>query len=318
MNIGIYGTGVFGLALSSIFTDNGCNITMWTKFKDEKDELIKNKGSKMLPNYNIGDNITITNSLDEVAKDKDLLVIAIPVVFIEDTLKNANIKDGANILVASKGITNDKLLVSELIGKYVNANVAVLSGPTFASDVVLKKPISFTIATLDENLKRICMLAFKNNYVKLQYSNDLYAIEFLGAIKNVYAIISGLLDGLGATKSTKALFLTDAIRDEEAILESLDCLRDDALSYAGVGDLILTCSSSDSRNYSFGKILGESGISASKDFLKNNTVEGYQTISNIAELVIYDKINSKLLKCLVNILNGVSSKEDIFNVLVTN
>ena len=302
MKIGIYGTGVFALALSSILTDNKHSVTLYTKFKEEKDELIKNKGSKRLPKYKINEKIKITNDLDEMTKDKDFLIIALPVPFIEDALKKSNLKDASDILIASKGITKDKLLVSELVKKYTSGSTGVISGPTFASDVVKSK----------------INLAFKNDYVKLEYKKDIEIIELLGSIKNVYAIISGMLDGLGATTSTKSLFMTEAIKEEEKISDNFGGLRDDAISFAGVGDLILTCGSTESRNYSFGKIIGEKGINAAKNYLKENTVEGYDTINNIAELVLYGKIESKLMENLINILNGVCQPERIIETLMTN
>lgn len=318
MKIGIYGTGVFALALSSILTDNKHSVTLYTKFKEEKDELIKNKGSKRLPKYKINEKIKITNDLDEMTKDKDFLIIALPVPFIEDVLKKSNLKDASDILIASKGITKDKLLVSELVKKYTSGSTGVISGPTFASDVVTKKPLSFTVGVESDDFKSKINLAFKNDYVKLEYKKDIEIIELLGSIKNVYAIISGMLDGLGATTSTKSLFMTEAIKEEEKISDNFGGLRDDAISFAGVGDLILTCGSTESRNYSFGKIIGEKGINAAKNYLKENTVEGYDTINNIAELVLYGKIESKLMENLINILNGVCQPERIIETLMTN
>lgn len=320
MKIGIYGTGVFALALSSIFVDNKCDVTMWTKFKEEKEELEKNHKSRNLPNYKITDKIKITNSLKEVSKDKDLIVIALPVPFIESTLKESpTLLENKNILIASKGITEDKLLVSELINKYiVGAKIAVIGGGTFAKDLPEKKPLAFTLATRDEDLKRICTLALKNKYVKLEYTNDIEGIEFLSSIKNIYAIIGGLLDGLGTNESEESLFLTEALKDEREILSYLGCNESDVLTYAGIGDLVLTCKSKTSRNYTFGYILGKDGIKNAKKYLKENTVEGYATLNNISELILSKKLESNLIETLVNIVNEVCPKENIIETLMTN
>ena len=125
MKIGIFGTGAYGMALASILSENKHDITMWTKFKEEKDLLIKDRGNqKLLPGFFLDNNIKITNNINECAKEKDLLVIAIPAAFVTDLCSELSyvVDKDVNICIASKGIEqNSGLFVHQIVGNYIDS-----------------------------------------------------------------------------------------------------------------------------------------------------------------------------------------------------
>ena len=290
MKIGLFGTGAYGLALSSILVNNKNEVTMWTKFEDEKNSLIENKGNEtLLPGYKLDDSIKITNSVEECIKDKDLLIIAIPAAFVDGLCSEmAPFIDNNHILIATKGIEQGTgLFMNQVVEKHLNTkNIAVISGPTFAIDLISKMPAGLSLASKSPETLLLVRKALQNDYIKLRESDDIIGTEICGSIKNVIALSAGMLEGLKANETTKAMLIAEAMHDMEAILDAFNCNKRTVLSYAGVGDLLLTCTSTKSRNFSFGKLVGEKpGRAAIDEYLKNKTVEGYYTLESIYQLL---------------------------------
>ena len=323
MKIGIFGTGAYGMALASILSENKYDITMWTKFKEEKDLLIKDRGNqKLLPGFFLDNNIKITNNINECAKDKDLLVIAIPAAFVTDLCSELSyvVDKDVNICIASKGIEqNSGLFVHQIVGNYIDSeNIAVISGPSFAVDVVTKKPIGLTLATTSINAKNVVNKAFRNDYVKLRHTNDIIGTEICGSIKNVIALASGILEGLNASDSTRAMFITESIHDIEEIIDAFDGDRRTVLSFAGFGDLLLTCTSTTSRNYSYGKLVGERKSKEELDnYVKNTTVEGYYTLESIYQLLNDKNVSIPVINLIYSIIKEGANPNELLTFLVT-
>ena len=321
MKVGIFGTGAYGMALSSILSSNQCEITMWTKFEDEKNKLETTRmNEKLLPNFKLDENIRITNSVEDCIKDKELLIIAIPAAFVSDLCDEMNpyIKDN-HIIVATKGIEQGTgLFISEIVeNKLDTKNIAVISGPSFAADLISKMPAGLSIASKNEETITLAKQAFQNSYVRLRETNDIIGVEICGSIKNVIALASGILDGLNANESTKAMLITDAMHDMEEILDAFDCNKRTVLSYAGIGDLLLTCTSTKSRNFSFGKLIGTKPPKEEIDnYIKNNTIEGYYTLKSIYQLLKNKKVSIPIIDLIYEITVEGNNPELLFSFLI--
>jgi len=321
MKIGIIGTGAYGLALALTAHENRCQITMYTKFEEEKNELeTTHMNNKVLPNILLPKEIKFTNSLEEVTNEKELIIIAIPAEFVSNIcfeLKDF-IKKDQHICIATKGIENETcLFINEIIEKHIKSNnISVISGPSFAIDIASKNPICLTIASknIDESLT--VKKALENKYFKLIYSNDIVGTEICGAIKNVMAIASGIIDGMKATESTKALFITKSLHEIEEIIYNLKADKKTILTFAGIGDLILTCCSTKSRNFSFGKLIGENNNKEDIDiYIKNNTIEGLYTLKSIHKLLNEKKIENNLINLIYDIVFNNKDKKELLNYL---
>ena len=306
MKIGIFGCGAYGMALSSILIENKCQLTMWTKFEEEKEQLEKTRcNEKLLPNFTLSDTIKITTDIKECIENKDLLIVAIPAAHV-DTLAiemKPYIKNN-HILIATKGIEQDTgLFINQILEKYLDTkNIAVISGPTFAVDLITKMPAGLAVASKKKETIKRAKKALQNKYIKLRETNDIIGVEICGSIKNVIALSSGMLAGLGANDSTTAMLLTEAIHDMKEIIDAFKGDKKTVLSFAGFGDLILTCTSTKSRNYSFGKLIGEGSSKEEKEnYLKNTTVEGYYTLESIYKLLKNKKVSIPIIDLIYDI-----------------
>ena len=321
MKIGLFGTGAYGMALSSILVENNCEVVLWTKFEEEKKQLEETRqNEKLLPNFTLSPNVEITTDIEYCIKDKDLLIIAIPAAFI-DSLAYAMkpyIKDN-HILIATKGIEQETgLFINEILEKYLDTkNIAVMSGPSFAVDLITKMPAGLSLASKNEKTIKIVKAAFKSDYVKLRETDDVIGVEICGAIKNVIALASGMLEGLGANDSSTAMLLTEAIHDMKEIISAFHGDKKTVLSFAGFGDLLLTCTSTKSRNYTYGKMIGENRSKQElEDYVKNTTVEGFYTLKSIYKLLKDKKISIPIIDLIYDIAVDGDDPKKLLTFLV--
>ena len=322
MKVGLFGTGAYGMALASVLVNNNVEVTMWTKFEEEKKQLEETrKNEKLLPGYTLSETIKLTTSVEECTNDKDLLLIVIPAAFVDGLCNELKlyIKENQHICIATKGIEQKTgLFIHDIIKKYINTDkIAVISGPSFAKDMITKKPIGLSLATKNIETKEVVKKSLRNNYLKLRHTDDMIGTEICGSIKNVIALASGMLDGLGANDSTRAMLVTEALHDIEEIIKAFNGDPKTVLSFAGFGDLLLTCTSSKSRNFGFGQLVGK-GLSKEEiaEYLKNTTVEGYYTLESIYQLLNDKKVNIPIIDLIYNIIKKGSNPEELLTFLV--
>lgn len=320
MKVSILGSGAYGLALSSILYSNHIDTKMWTFSEDEANCLNNNRCSDKLKDYIIPSELNISTNMKEVVKDTDLIVISVPAFAFENVvieLKNYISKKQV-VLIATKGIQQDTcLFLSDVFNKYLKNKYAVISGPTFAIDIIKQVPIGFSLATKSRKTERIIRKCFENSTTKFRKTRDVIGIEICGSIKNVMAIASGMLEGMGVTDSTRALFLTESMNDIKELIDALGGNKKSILSFAGFGDILMTCTSKNSRNFSFGYIIGSGASQEEIDsYLKNTTVEGMYTLKSIHKLVRSKKVKMPIINLIYDIVNGKKPKEEILKFLI--
>lgn len=310
MNITILGSGAYGIALSSMFLENNCNITIWTKSNEELEMLIKERcNKKVLPDYKISDKIVFTTDLEKSITNANVIVIAIPVKYVTNTVLELKkyYKKNQHICVASKGIEQGScLFIPSIIKKHIKTKkICVISGGTFAVDMIKKVPLGLSLASKNKSTIDIMKKTLQNDYLKLIPTNDIFGVEMYGAIKNVIAIASGIIDGMNFPESTKSMFITKALNDVVELIYDMGGNKKTILTYAGIGDLLLTCNSIKSRNYSFGRMIGEKvDNNIIEDYKSNTTIEGLYTLKSL-----YDLIHSKKKKMpIINIIYDIVYK----------
>ncbi|MCI9233116.1 MAG: NAD(P)-dependent glycerol-3-phosphate dehydrogenase [Bacilli bacterium] len=321
MKIAILGTGAYGIALASVLKHNQHTVSMWSKFSTEIEELENTRTSSKLPNYTIPVDISFTTNMKEAILDKELIVIAVPAAFVDDVAKELNsiLEPNQHLCIASKGIENDTcLFVDDVIKKYINTqNLAVISGPSFAVDIVKKIPIGLSLGTKNKDTATIIVQAFQNEYFKLRTTEDIKGIEICGAIKNVIAIASGILDGMQLPESTKAMFITESLHDIKELIYKLGGDKKTILSFAGFGDLLLTCTSPKSRNFSFGQLIGKKiPKDEIEDYKCSTTIEGLYTLKSIYQLTNDQNVDMPIIDLIYDIVENGKNPEELKHFLI--
>lgn len=320
MKVAILGCGAYGLALASILVKNKVDVTMWSYKEEEKDKLIKTRKSDKLKNYKIPECINFSNNINEVVRGKDLIVIAVPTFSFESTVIELKkyISKNQPVLIATKGIQQDTcLFLHDVFKKHCKNKIAVISGPSFAVDIIREVPIGLSLATKHNSVELLIRECFENKLTKFRRTNDIIGVEVCGSIKNVMAIASGMLEGMNATPSTKALFLTESMNDIKELLFALGGKKKTILSFAGFGDILMTSTSSSSRNFSFGCLIGGGKSKQVIDnYLKETTVEGMYTLQSIHKLVKKKNVKMPIINLIYDIINGKKDKEEILSFLI--
>ena len=320
MKVGIIGTGAYGLALANTISSNNHDIIMWTKFVEEK-EMLENKRmhEKVLPNIKIPESIKFTCDIKEAVINSELIILAVPATFIDDVSKSmSEYITTQHIVIAAKGIENDTcLFLNDVVEKYIKTDkLAVISGPSFAIDIFDKMPIGLTIASLNNETIEITKKALTNDYFKLRENSDIIGTEVCGSIKNVIAIASGMLDALGVNESTKAMFITESLHDIKEIIDVLGGDKKTILSFAGFGDLLLTCTTPKSRNYSFGYTLVKNTKEETNEYIKTHTIEGLYTLKSIHQLLENKNASIPIIDLIYDIVFKEKDAKELLRFLI--
>ncbi len=319
MKVGILGTGAYGLALALSFLENTSDITMWTKLEKEYEELTKKReNTRVLPGVKISKEIQFTLSMKEVMKDKDMIVIAIPTEYIDGMLDEfKKYYNHQIVLIASKGISEDGLFIRDKIKNFVEAEkIAVISGPSFAVDLSIRVPVGLSLASVSYHTMDQVEDALSGKRLKLRKTKDVLGVEICGAIKNVIAIASGMLDGMGYPISTKAMLITESLHDIKSMIHSLGGDKKTILSFAGFGDLLLTCTSEKSRNYSFGRTVGIGNQEKIKEYMDTHTIEGLTTIYGMNQVMKKHKVEMPVVSLIADIINQKKEPDALLDFLI--
>ncbi|MBR3660592.1 MAG: NAD(P)-binding domain-containing protein [Bacilli bacterium] len=317
MNIGIIGTGAYAISLSSLFENTKCNIMMWTKIESEYIELSNNYTNLIIINYKLNKKIKFTMSLEELVNHSDLLVLAIPAKFIASTISDLKIYyKNQEILIATKGmIESENCLINEYLEKTLKANkISCISGPSFAIDIIKKEPIGLTLSSSNKNsLNYVKKILQDISYLTIDETNDIIGTEICGLLKNIMAIGSGILHGMNINPSTICKFLKDASLEMQTIITNLGGYKETFLTYAGIGDYILTATSKNSRNYTFGFLIGSNDDFTS--YMKNTTIEGLENLDGMYLMLKTKNIESKIINILYEIIYLKEDKNLLLNYL---
>ena len=311
MKITILGCGAFGTAIASTFTKKEVNLWIWSKFEKELIEAKKDYKT-----------INISTSLEESCHASDLIIVAVPINFIKSTILELKpFYNNEDILIASKGIeVNSNQFANEIITSILGKiKLGIISGGSFAIDMKNKNILGLTLATENESIKEKVQKYMESDVIKIQYTKDLIGVPICSAIKNVMAIGFGILDGASLPDSSKFLYLTNAIYEIKHLIEVLGGDKNTIMSYAGIDDIMMTCTSSTSRNYTLGRLIGQNESEDTiEKYKKETTIEGLVTCKAIHNLTIEKEINLPLTNTIYKILYEKASNQELLNTLKEN
>jgi glycerol-3-phosphate dehydrogenase (NAD(P)+) len=286
--ISVIGAGSWGTTLACLLSDKGFDVTLWVYEKELAEEINKIRINKTyLPDVLIPDDIKVTNNIDDSIKKARYVLNAIPAQYVRTVFKEAipYIPDEATLISVSKGIERGTLLtVSSILKELTDHTVAALSGPSFAKEVIKKLPAAVTLATENKNTGLILQEIFNLNNFRVYTHDDIIGVEIGGALKNVMAIAAGISDSLGLGNNARASLITRGLVEMTRLGVAMGAKERTFSGLSGIGDLVLTCTSPLSRNYTVGIKLGQ-GIKL-RDILNQtkSVAEGVETAESTFEL----------------------------------
>ncbi len=306
----VLGTGAYGIALAIQFAKNNDQVVLWTEDNNKYNEFNKShKFNNIFKDLCIPENINITKDLKDAISNTNIIVFVTATKYIQSMCKDVKkYYNNEPICIASKGIDHNTLSpLSTLVKKELHTNnICVISGPTFAVDLVNNNPCALAIAGLNKKCLYTIKESLENDNLKLRVSSDIIGIQLCGSLKNIIAIAAGILNGLGYQESTQSFLINESLHDIKLMIKKLGGKSKTILSFAGIGDLLLTCTSEKSRNYSFGQVIGRTKNKKEIDsYINNNTVEGYYTLKSTKKMLEKKGIEIPLINIIYDIvING--------------
>ena len=302
----VVGSGGWGTALAQVLCDNGHDTVLWSHNPAKAEEMRRTRENPLLPGVKLPDALQVTGDLT-CLDGAELVVSAAPSFAVRDTgTKIAPYLRKSTVLVSvSKGIERGTCKrMSELLWESTGGvcGIAALSGPTHAEEVGLRLPAGCVAASLSGDAARAVQDAFMNAYFRVYTSYDIVGVELSAALKNVIALACGICDGLGYQDNTKALLMTRAMAELTRLGEQLGGSRRTFSGLAGMGDLIVTCTSMHSRNRRAGILIGQ-GMPV-PDALESigAVVEGYYAAESVRELAAREEVDMPICRCVWEIL----------------
>lgn len=286
--ITVIGGGSWGTTLAYILSDKGYDVTLWVHEGPLVEEIISTRcNSIYLPGVRLPDELKVTDSVQESVTKARYVINAVPTQFTRSVFKEAapHISAEAIIVSVSKGIERGTLLsVSSILKELSSQQVAVLSGPSFAKEVIRKLPTAVTIATEDKTAGFILQEIFNTNSFRVYTHDDVVGAELGGALKNVMAVAAGISDSLGFGDNARASLITRGLAEMTRLGVAMGANERTFSGLSGIGDLVLTCTSRLSRNYTVGTKLGQ-GMKLGDILAETQSVaEGVATAESAYEL----------------------------------
>lgn len=325
--IGVLGAGTIGMSLARMLYNSGNEVQVWSAVEQELIDCEMTRRHKNLPGMVIPDGVTFTRSIEAVCTDKDILMFAIPSVFIRSTVAQARpyIRDGQIIADVGKGIEKDTFLtMSQIItdeldkdGSHANVRVVALSGPTHAEEIALDMPTTIVSACEDSEAAEFVQDVFMNTCMRVYTNADVIGVELCGALKNVIALACGIAQGIGCGDNAKAALITRGMHEIARLGLKMGCMEQTFTGLAGIGDLIVTATSMHSRNNRCGILIGQGHPVAEAVREVGQVVEGLNALPAAVELADKYEVEMPIVRALDSIVNGGEHPVDVVEQLMT-
>ncbi len=305
--ISVIGAGSWGTALTVLLAGKDFDVSLWVYEEELAARMRESRINEVyLPDVEIPEHVNITSDMEEALHRSRYVLFVVPTQFIRSVLGMAGpyIEKDAVLISASKGIEKGTLkTVSSIMRELFQNEIMVLSGPSFAKEVVRGLPTAVTLAAEDVTAGLLVQEVFNTDYFRVYTHDDLIGVELGGALKNVIAIASGVSDGLGLGLNARAALITRGLAEMTRLGVRLGAREKTFSGLSGMGDLVLTCTGNLSRNYTVGKKLGE-GLSL-KEILSGMkaVAEGVETSRSAYELAEREGVEMPIVEQVYRVIH---------------
>lgn len=321
MKVAVIGAGAWGTALA-IQAAKAYPVKLWARDSGHISGMKKARSNpKYLGDFTFPDHLELTASLDEAVLTSDVIISSVPTSAFAEIIQNIQSIDSAKpIIWTNKGLeTNSSLFPHEIIHDHlINKDLAygVLSGPSFAAELVRDLPTAVTLATTNSDLSNSVAKIFHHGSMRVYLSDDIAGVTVGGSLKNIIAIASGISDGMGFGNNARAALITRGIAEITRFGKTLNASEETFIGLAGIGDLLLTCTGQYSRNREVGIRLAEGksldSILSSLGHVAEGVNACYELVKRIKDTNIDMPITCEVYRVLIN---EISAKDAVKNLL---
>lgn len=292
--ISILGAGAFGTALAAVYARASRSVTLWGRDAEAIHDMAKRRENRRrLPGLALPDSLHFTADLAR-AQEADILLIAVPAQATRAFVRQ--LEPGAPRVMVAKGIEIETgLLPYEIAGA-----VGVISGPGFAAELASGKPTALSLGVSGSEPGETLQAALSTETLRLYLTDDIRGVALGGALKNVYAIACGIVAGADLGESARAALLTRGFTEMVRLCTAMGARRETLMGLSGLGDLALSCTSAQSRNFAFGQQLGK-GLGAN---LAGRTIEGAATARAVLRLAAREGVELPIADAVAEVLEG--------------
>ncbi len=318
--IGILGSGAWGTALACVCARNGYRTLIWARKSDIVSSINRQHENRAyLPGIRLPDELHATTELAEVVRHAEILFLVIPAQSVEDITKliSCMVSPAVPLVLCAKGINRKtgKLPAQTVSEHLPNNPVAALSGPSFATDVAHNLPTAVTLAAEQIELAEELSQIISGPAFRVYASDDLKGVELGGALKNVIALAVGVCRGMGLGASAEAALIARGFAELNRLAVKLGARPSTLMGLSGLGDLVLTCSGEQSRNFSFGMTLGKvDTVTAMPAGLK--LAEGALTASIAARIARENAIEAPVISAVDQLMEGTITARQAVSALL--
>ena len=324
MKIAVIGGGSWGTALASHCATIGHDVKIWVLEKDVVETInTQHENKSFLPEVSLPESLVATNNLADAVCCAEIILSVVPTQFLRSVVKDLKemISPGTFILSASKGIENETLdtptsIYQEILAE-CDCHIGALAGPSFAKEVAAKTATAVVVAAESLEIAAKAQHALSSEYFRIYTSTDVVGLEFCGALKNVIAIASGAVTGLGLGDNTRAALITRGLTEIYRLVDAMGGSLETVAGLAGLGDMVLTCTSSTSRNFTVGYRLGKGESIDEITSSMNMVAEGVKTTKSVNTLMKTKKVELPISRIMYEVLYKGLPAEKAVNMLMT-
>ena len=325
-NIGVLGAGTWGTALARMLAVNGHNVTMWSALPQELIELKNTRKHKNLPGCTLPESIAYTPDIHEICQGRDILLFAVPSPYVRTTARAClpHLAPFQVIVDVAKGIEAGSLMtMSQVIQSEVDSQpglqgvrVVALSGPTHAEEVALDLPTAIVASSEDMAAAEKAQDIFMNPNFRVYTNNDVIGVELGGAVKNIIALGCGIACGLGYGDNARAALITRGAAEISRLAPVCGGSAGTIAGLAGIGDLIVTCTSVHSRNFRAGVLMGQGKTSEQAVAEVGMVVEGLNALPGVKALAAKYHVEMPIVNMVDAIVSGHVPVRDAVDMLM--
>lgn len=319
--IGILGAGTWGIALATLLATKNYDVTVWSALPQEIESLQRTHMHAKLPGVKLPVSLNYTSDIQSACENKDIVLIATPSVYVRGTARSAKpfLPQNQIVVCVAKGIETQTLMTmtdiidEELAG--LNPRLVALSGPTHAEEVARCMSSTIVSASTDAQAAKYVQGVFATNFMRVYTNDDPKGVELCGALKNVIALASGIAKGLGCGDNARAALITRGLAEMKRLGEALGCKEAAFNGLAGLGDLVVTCTSEHSRNNKAGFLMGQGLTPDQATHEVGMVVEGLNALPAMVKLRDEYQVEMPIVSAVDDVVSGRMSANEAIESL---